>query len=81
MFEPNYKIVSTANTNLVKAVGVCVITNTSYETSEFTLSAFNAWSNGSISIQNTNLVHLSADDREFLISGVSPIGFNSLNNN
>jgi len=81
MFEPNYNIVKSSNANLVKAVGVCVITNTSYETSEFDLSAFKTWNVGRIPIQNTPLINLSEDDREFLISGISPEGFNSLDNN
>jgi len=85
MFEPNYKIVSTStdqnNTNKCKAVGVCIISNTTYETSTFELSAYQYWCDNVIPIQHTDLGILDADDREFLITGISPKGFNDLNNN
>jgi|TARA_R110000737_G_scaffold80286_1_gene112454 hypothetical protein len=85
MFEPNYKIVSTSNdlnnTKKCKAIGVCIVTNTPYETSEFNLSSYQYWNDNNIPIQHTSLISLSADDREFMISGIAPIGFDDLNNN
>jgi hypothetical protein len=84
MFEPNYHITKkriTLNNQICKAVGVCIITNTPYETSEFLLSSWKEWQENNIPIQNTQLGHLSADDREFLITGISPQGFNNIYNN
>ena len=82
MFEPNYKLEQTnVNLGTVKAVGSCVITNEVYSTKEFSLKAYNNWKNSNNPIQNTELISLSADDREFLISGISPKAFNELDNN
>ena len=82
MFEPNYKLEQTnVNLGAVKAVGTCVITNEVYSTKEFSLEAYNDWTKSKNPIQNTDLRHLSEDDREFLISGMSPKAFNELDNN
>ena len=82
MFEPNYKLEQTnVNLGAVKAVGTCVITNEVYSTKEFSLKAYNDWTNSNNPIQNTGLISLSDDDREFLISGMSPKAFNELDNN
>jgi hypothetical protein len=82
MFEPNYKLEQTnVNLGAVKAVGTCVITNEVYSTEEFSLEVYTDWVNGNNPIQNTELNSLSDDDREFLISGMSPKAFNELDNN
>ena len=82
MFEPNYKLEQTnVNLGAVKAVGPCSITNQVYTTKEFSLEDFKDWSNSNKPIQNTGLSSLSDDDREFLISGMSPKAFNELDNN
>ena len=54
-----------------KAVGECVFTKTPYETKVFMKEDYDAWMRG-CQIQDTGLIDLSADDREFLISSTSP---------
>ena len=57
MFEPNYKLEQTnVNPGAVKAVGTCVITNEVYSTKEFSLKAYNDWTNSNNPIQNTGLI-------------------------
>lgn len=57
---------------MVQAVGKCVFTKIEYKTSPFQLKHFNQWLSGGEPMQLSPLRNLSADDREFLISGTSP---------
>lgn len=61
-----------ANGSNVIVRGKCIITNTDYEVS-VPLTELTAWSKGGLA-QNT-LKSLNADQREFLISGISPAGW------
>ena len=63
----------------VKAVGKCRQCKEKYETKPFTHAAYLDWRRGLKPIQNTLLgTELEAHDREFLISGISPIGWSHL---
>lgn len=65
-----YDIVETPEGG-VKAVGECVFTKTPYETATFDKRDYEQWLSG-LPIQNTGLIDLSSDDREFLITSTSP---------
>lgn len=60
------------NGNLICS-GTCIFTGQRYETQEFTQKEYDDWQNGTL-VQNA-FPKLSADDREFLISGTSPAGW------
>ena len=75
----NYKIVEVDDDN-VKAQGKCRITGESYETQPFSELAWCEWCFTAAHIQDTGLGKLSADDREFLITGTSPQGWNKMFN-
>ena len=75
----NYNIVELGDGNL-KAQGKCRITGESYETQPFSECAWYEWCFTAAHIQNTGLAELSADDREFLITGTSPQGWNKMFN-
>ena len=72
-----YEIVSVDDTR-VKARGNCRVTGKVYETAPFDEYAWCVWCMTAEPIQNTGLVELSADDREFLISATSPEGWKQL---
>ncbi len=57
--------------------GTCRITGKAYTTGHFSKSNLKRWQTGTL-VQDA-LPELSAEDREFLISGISPEGWNSLN--
>ena len=60
-------------TGKVKAIGTCVITGKSYQTAEFPASALNDYNSGAY-IQDA-LWMLTSEDREFILSGMSPEGW------
>jgi hypothetical protein len=63
----------------VKAVGKCRQCKEEYETQPFTHSEYLRWRRGLEPIQNTGLgEELNDDDREFLISNVSPKGWRQM---
>lgn len=57
--------------NMVKAVGPCSISGEEYSTKEFSEKGYMSWVLKEDSIQNL-LPELDSDDREFLITGISP---------
>lgn len=75
----DYQIVTVDEDN-VKARGNCRITGNVYETQPFSEVAWCEWTMTTAHIQDTGLFKLSADDREFLISGTSPQGWNNMFN-
>ena len=76
-----YEIIDIPGTaNTVKARGKCRITGETYETQPFCAFAWCEWCFTAAHIQETRLAELSADDREFLISGTSPKGWNKMFN-
>ena len=60
----------------VQVTGNCVFTGKPYTTAPFRKSGLRAWQKGGL-IQNA-IPDLNAGDREFLISGISPEGWNQL---
>ena len=52
-----------------------MLTGEPYTTAEFPTAAYNAWKGGEM-IQDA-LHMLSADDREFIMSGISPAGWDT----
>lgn len=60
------------NGNTLTISGPCIVTGETY-TVTCSIEGFNKWRQGEL-IQNA-LPSLSADDREFLISGISPKGW------
>lgn len=50
--------------------GQCVVSGKEYETAKFPLAAYERWKQGEV-IQKA-LWMLSAEDREFMIAGISP---------
>jgi hypothetical protein len=63
---------SLTNASKVRAVGKCVFTKKPYTTEYFWKQDWIEWNNSTVPIQMTPLISLSAEDREFLISGTSP---------
>ena len=69
-------IIDENNEKIGRAEGTCFISGEWYETDWFNLNGLNAWKEGLL-IQEA-LPELSVDDREFLISGISPTTFDEL---
>ena len=69
-------IINEKNEKIGRAEGTCVLSVEWYETDWFNLNGLRAWKNGLL-IQEA-LPELSANDREFLISGISPVKFDSI---
>ena len=69
-------ILNENNNQTAYAEGTCVITDSYYKTDFFSLKGYHAWRRGLL-IQNA-LPEISANDREFLISGISPVTFDSI---
>jgi len=59
------------------AVGMCKGTNEEYTTSSFNSAGYYKWRSRSATIQEC-LPNLNNEDREFLISGISPEGWKEL---
>lgn len=59
------------------AVGICRATNKEYTTSAFNSAGYYKWRSKSATIQEC-LPNLNKEDREFLISGLSPKGWKLL---
>tara|TARA_R110000803_G_scaffold161495_2_gene225175 strand:- start:332 stop:577 length:246 start_codon:yes stop_codon:yes gene_type:complete len=73
--EPHvHRIVELGN-NKAKAVGPCRKTRKEYSTTEFNLMGYMSWILKEDKIQNC-LPDLNVDDREFLMTGFSPEGWN-----
>ena len=69
-------IIDENNEKIGRAEGTCVLSGEWYETDWFNLNGLDAWKKGLL-IQEA-LPELSVDDREFLISGISPTTFDEL---
>lgn len=79
MFETEMKnmrpaVYMSTNPGMAICKGKCSATGLEYTTAEFPIKAYRAWSNGAL-IQEA-LHMLSEHDREFMISGLSPDGWN-----
>lgn len=61
--------------NMATVSGHCVLSGKPYKTASFPVEAYNRWQSGDY-IQDA-LHMLSLDDREFLISGLSPEAFDA----
>ena len=75
----NYKIrfiIDENDEKIGRAEGTCVLSGEWYETEWFNLNGLDAWKNGTY--MQEALPELSDNDREFLISGVSPKAFDDL---
>lgn len=74
----NYKVevLEDNDIEMGQASGNCTLTGTPYRTCWFKIEEYNKWVNGTL-IQYA-MPDLSVDDREFLISGVSPNAFDDL---
>jgi hypothetical protein len=59
-----------------KYTGNCLCSSVYYETAEFSQNELDKYQKGEY-IQNS-LISLSADDREFILSGISPNGWEYL---
>ncbi len=59
------------------AVGICRGNNKEYTTSAFNTAGYHKWRSREALIQDC-LPNLSQEDREFLISGISPEGWKEL---
>lgn len=68
----NYSIATTRQ-GYLKATGACMLTGEAYTTAEFSAVGWSAWQKGAF-IQEA-LPELSAEDREFLLTGISPEGW------
>jgi len=60
----------------VRAEGRCRITSKMYKTKNFSLDGYEQWKKGGL-IQNV-LPELNADDREFLMTQTSPMGWSQM---
>lgn len=58
------------------AEGACSVTGEMYTTDEFSLHDLNRWRRGTL-IQDA-FPYLSTDDREFLMTQISPTGWNMI---
>ena len=70
--KKDYKIIY-LDDDYAKIKGNCRITNEVYETRKFEIVEWQKYQSGSL-VQNT-FIGMSADDREFIISGTSPKGW------
>tara|TARA_R110000744_G_scaffold6800_1_gene23528 strand:- start:425 stop:670 length:246 start_codon:yes stop_codon:yes gene_type:complete len=62
-----------------KLIGPCYISGEEYSTKEFNEGKYMSWILKEDLIQNL-LPELDADDREFLITGISPKSWDEMNN-
>jgi hypothetical protein len=69
---PNLTI-TIINKKWLQVSGQCVITGEEYQV-KVPREGFVSWTNGNVAIQ-TAMPQVSADDREFLLSGISPVGW------
>lgn len=69
---PNLTI-TIINKKWLQVSGPCVITGEEYQV-KVPREGFVSWTNGKVAIQ-TAIPQVSADDREFLLSGISPVGW------
>ena len=63
----------------IKAIGPCYISGEEYSTKEFNEGRYMSWILKRDTIQNL-LPELTAEDREFLITGISPKSWNEMYN-
>jgi len=67
-----YKVRFISNTKAV-AKGHCSLSMIPYETKPFSAKGYQRWRNGTLI--HTALPELDLDDKEFLMSGISPTGW------
>ena len=68
-----YELLQVGDSNII-AEGKCIYTGEAYRTAPFTLEGWQSWRYLRIPIQDA-LPELEAHDREFLMSGFSPVGW------
>ena len=73
--EPHIHRLIQLDNGMGQAVGPCYKTGKEYTTSTFKIIGYMSWVLDKASIQEC-LPELNDEDREFLISGISPIGWN-----
>lgn len=77
--EPHYGIQVELGNDKGKAIGLCSKTGEEYSTASFSLIGYMSWVLDKNPIQEC-LSELNDDDREFLISGISPKGWQEIFN-
>ena len=67
------------NNTQMKMVGDCCICGDHYETAPFSIAKYEEWvdaeTKGTVILVQNQFPELSRDDREFLITGISPRGW------